>query len=1355
MKPWEHRFPIPGRVPSRAALRAVLGLLAAAAGADAQAPADSAAEWRTLYRGALTGEAVMRDWISTTGNWEPGPDGVRKCGDGEDGLLVLRQPVCYGAVRVTYEARAGVSPGDLSLFFGLRGGDPAGAAFAAFGSADNSANLIRAPGLPTASTSAPVIVPGQWHTVAVTRAEGRLSLAVDGRPVLDTADTAEGYAGAHIGLYAWNEGEFRAVRVEQRPDSRLQAFLSEAARAREAAHAKAKPLDPSLGAGPAAEATAELKALLAQRVRVRPAPADLPPRRQWPAYRGDAARSGYTPDALPDAPTLLWEWTDNHRPQPAWSGRDTRMPIDLVYHPVVADGRVFFGSSANDSVTALDAQTGARQWVFHTQGPVRFAPACWRDRVFVGSDDGILYCLDAAGGRALWQVRAGPGPDRILGNGRMISRWPVRGGPVVLDDTVYFAAGIWPTEGIHVLAVDALTGRIKWRNDEAGNLRIPQPHGGNVACSGISAQGYLAVDAGRLLVPSGRAVPAAFDRQTGKLLYFHLAANMKSGGANLFTADGWFFNNGLAFAGETGKRIPLAGRQLSPLAVTFGDEAVDWSRQGLARLQWGEIAVPGRDGKTSPKLVACPLASAAAPHGGAALIVARRRAVSAGPDRGGTQGVSVVNLDTMTATWSARVEGVPYGLAAVQDLLLVSTDQGRLYAFGPPRTEPPVRTGPGAAVPKAEDAPPLPATVTDAAARLVESGNITAGYCVDLGAGDGTLALALAQARGPGLRILAVERDPDQADRARALLDRAGLLGARVEVHTADPAHTPFADGFANWVVSRRALDAGADDALWAEARRLQRPYGGVAILGRADGLQNERRGAPPGAGAWTHLYADAAGTFCGQDTLARSPLRLFWFTDFGFEMPSRHGRGTAPLFQDGLLIVGGLHALLGVDAYNGRVVWRFDCPDFQKPYDQEHLLGVSGTGGAMCLGGGHVYARHGGRCLRLKLADGQQDAEFALPGGEPGLWGFLAWDDGVLLGSRADSEHVVRYLFGASDMRRLPTQSTHLFAYASGAGQLLWSYAAEHSLRHNAIVAGGGRVFLLDSPADPRDRLRSVKTQAPEASAGSAALVCLDLHTGKTLWKKTAAPRPAPRASKPEARPAAKPPTTPLDLDDRDAAAETDEAFDLGVRPAPPKTAAADGAAVSNAAFALQGTTLALSTTHQALVLSYQVAQRGFQLPSERDPGRLAVFDARDGARLWDLPAKYTSRPILNDRTIYTQPRAWDLLTGDLRADFLLGDRQPGGCGPIIGARHLLLYRSGTLAYYDLPDGAQTKHFGGLRPGCWVNAIVGGGLVLMPDATDRCTCSYPLKASIALQPTHRDGSPAAEPPSGGGGGKP
>ena len=208
----------------------------------------------------------------------------------------------------------------------------------------------------------------------------------------------------------------------------------------------------------------------------------------WPMFRGDAARSGYASEPLDSELHLLWTHQPQHPPHVAWPRR-TRLNFDRVYHVVVADQLLFFGSSADGSVYALDVESGAQRWTFTTDAPIRFAPAIADGRLFVGSDDGHLYALNARDGQLLWKRRAGPGPEMVLGNGRLVSRWVVRGGPAVRDGIVYFAAGIWPSEGVFVYALRADTGDVVWVNEEAARTYMPQPHGGANAESGVSAPG--------------------------------------------------------------------------------------------------------------------------------------------------------------------------------------------------------------------------------------------------------------------------------------------------------------------------------------------------------------------------------------------------------------------------------------------------------------------------------------------------------------------------------------------------------------------------------------------------------------------------------------------------------------------------------------------------------------------------------------------------------------------------------------------------------------------------------------------------------------------------------------------------
>ena len=990
--------------------------------------------------------------------------------------------------------------------------------------------------------------------------------------------------------------------------------------------------------------------------------AALPAAANWTLQRGDSLRSGYTEEALSTNLVLRWTYTPRHAPRPAWSGRDTRMPFDQAYHVVADGGRIFFGSSADGKVYALDAETGAERWSFFTGGPVRFAPAIWQDRVFVVSDDGFLYCLAVDDGRLLWKLRGGADDTMVMGNDRMVSRWPARGGLVLFGNTVYFAAGIWPSEQIYVYAVNATDGTVLWKNDTSGTLVMEQPHGGNRSRSGISAQGYLAADEARLYVPSGRGVPAVLDRATGKLLYFHLAANHYNGGADIVVGDGVFYNAWLPFNAETGIHYRGIGRHPPERTVTLPGRVLHWHAGNIRGFEWTDVDQVDAQGKTNRVHTLQETWALSLPHHGVSMIMAGERCVLGAWPHG--SGVHLLDVATKRIVWSAKVDGPPLGLAVAEGRLFVSTDKGLIYAFSPGDKSEPVEP-----LPVVDDAPYGDnVRYARAAEKIVRQTGVTEGYAVDLGCGVGALTYELA--KRTKLQIYAVEDDPAKVAIARERLDRAGLYGVRVTLHQGDPAHTPYPGRFANLVVSARSVTAGRRSVDRNEAERLQRPCGGVVCVGGRFLMKKTVRGKQPGAADWTHQYADAANTMCSPDRLAKGPLQMVWFTDFGFSMPNRHGRGPAPLCKNGILVVEGVDELLGVDAYNGRKLWSFTLKDILKPYNQEHLLGTAGTGGNMCIGGDSIYLREGGRCLRLGLQTGEEQQEYPIPasaGETNAAWGYVAWMDGTLFGTRTNRKHVPRFLFGGSDMTKLMTESHNLFAIDTETGKHKWTYEARHSIRHNAIAIGAGKVYLVDRPAAQKDRLK------PGTESGSAAdgrIVCLDADSGKILWQA-----------------------------DKD----------------------------------IYGTTLGLSEEHGILVMGYQLAQRGFQLPSEKG-NRLSGFNSLTGERLWDTAASYISRPILNGRLVITQPYAYDLLTGKRDESFALTDRQPGGCGPISGSANLLLYRSGVLGYYDLIRRAGTEHYGGPRPGCWVNAIAAGGMVLMPDATDRCACSYVIKASFALE---------------------
>ena len=258
----------------------------------------------------------------------------------------------------------------------------------------------------------------------------------------------------------------------------------------------------------------------------------------WPAFRHDVRRSATTAEALEFPLERAWSYRGHQQPDPAWPPPHfiilNRLDFDYAPQPVIANGLVFFGSTSDDTVRALDLATGETRWEFTVGGPVRIAPQVVEGRVYFGSDDGRAYCVDADSAELIWEFNGAPHAEMCIGNRRMISRWPIRTGVLVDEGVAYFATGIWATEGVFVYALDAATGSEIWCNDTADYAgldynkllttenRAAMRHGvhdGDFGFYGLTPQGALAVTDETLLIPNGHNTTAGLDRKTGQLLF--------------------------------------------------------------------------------------------------------------------------------------------------------------------------------------------------------------------------------------------------------------------------------------------------------------------------------------------------------------------------------------------------------------------------------------------------------------------------------------------------------------------------------------------------------------------------------------------------------------------------------------------------------------------------------------------------------------------------------------------------------------------------------------------------------------------------------------------------------------------
>ena len=108
---------------------------------------------------------------------------------------------------------------------------------------------------------------------------------------------------------------------------------------------------------------------------------------------------------------------------------------------------------------------------------------------------------------------------------------------------------------------------------------------------------------------------------------------------------------------------------------------------------------------------------------------------------------------------------------------------------------------------------------------------------------------------------------------------------------------------------------------------------------------------------------------------------------------------------------------------------------------------------------------------------------------------------------------------------------------------------------------------------------------------------------------------------------------------------------------------------------------------------------------------------------------------PVINGRTLYSRPYAFDLHTGEKKQYYVY--RGGGGCGGLTGSAHYLYGRGSNPRMYpievDSTRGIQLTQV--TRPGCWLNIIPAGGLILVPESSSGCTCEYSLQSSLAFAP--------------------
>ncbi|MGV3661046.1 MAG: PQQ-binding-like beta-propeller repeat protein [Prosthecobacter sp.] len=1111
---------------------------------------------------------------------------------------------------------------------------------------------------------------------------------------------------------------------------------------------------------------------------------------EWPAYLHDASRVGATTEEVRLPLQPAWSFASPTAPKMAWAGEDgrvfeghvtlNRIRFDDVFHVAISGGRVFFGSSVDDRVICRDLATGAEKWSFFTNAPVRLAPTVVDGKVYVGSDDGYAYCLEASTGALVWKLRAGPHDERILARGRMISRWPVRTGLLVDDGIAYFGAGVFPHEKVFIYAVEAATGKVIWKNDAISE----QDAGRN----DLSPQGYLLATKDILFVPSGRSLAASFDRKTGEFIAkpepgWRGDAGGQIGGSQAFLADdqiyavgehhilaldqqkqksgfGWFAGTQMTLAGDMGymtngskitavDRIKHAEgtrvRHEHEVAISSITKALkkDPALAMAKKLQAAESAA--RKAKDDPAAFAKAQAELAEI---AAKYEPLRAAYKAKQDKVAKHKADLAALEDAGVKWTLEsphqsaliVAGKSLIAGGKDEVILIDTETGKVawktavegeargLAVSDGHLVVSTTTGRvyvfgGKAAP--ELAVKGEAFASDdahakAAEEILKQTGVKQGFCLVLGNDKGQLAYELA--KRSDLVIFGVDADANKVAAARAALLPTGLYGPRITIDHLDLAMIPYSSYFANLIVSDSAEPSG----LATDVARHLKPVGGKFCFKAtpkteawlAETKLAEEKAKITHADGWTVL------------TRATLPGANSWSHQYGNAANTSSTEDTR--------INGGLSVLWYGDPGPGQVVNRHDGA--VGPLSTNGRLFVQGEDSVLAYdayNGQFLWETKNPGAMRIGVYNAREPGNMAASDD----FLFMLMEDECIQFDAATGK-IVRTL-------KIPGAGTKK--------DLQWGYIAYHE------------GLLYGTETERVEKAAEVARRGKTGSISTDKIFAYDVKTGDLKWEHqgkhishVSIAIGGGRLFFIDASLTMEQRALMLAQDKTELAKLTGKERELAedrVKNNDLRMAVALDAVTGRQQWAtpvdvtdcsevgIGGGALTLMYHNGHLVLGGANANGHYWeqfLGGEFKRRRLVVLDANKGEKLWAKDANYRHRPVVVDNEIIAEPWSYDLYTGaqKTRTHPITGKEsawmfaRPGHhCGAISATPNMMFFRSKFTAFYDRDTDSGTEHFAGHRLGCWINTIPANGLVMIPEASAGCVCLFSIASTVVFEP--------------------